>query len=123
MFMELLSITVITKEPRCILVAASDLHAWGQNTIINNQIDMGLQEVFSVCIRILASSFVCRQTNLLDNSGIVELSLQCVQNGNIHHLHLVNYYFSLSPTKPLCCGFFQDNFSGLLYVYVHSNII
>ena len=119
--MELLSITVITKEPRCILVAASDLHAWGQNTIIINH--MGLPELFSVCIRMHASLFVRRQTNLLDNSGIVELSLQCVQNGNIHHLCLVNYYFSLSPTELLCCGFFQDDFPGLLCVYVHGNII
>ena len=119
----MLSITVITKEPQCILVAASDLHAWGLNTIIINPIDMGLQELFSVCIRMHASLFVCRQTNLLDNSGIVELSLQCVQIGNIHHLRLDNYYFSLSPTALLCCGFFQDDFPGLLCVYVHSNII
>ena len=30
-----------------------------------------------------------RPTSLI--TGIVELSLQCVQNGNIHHLSLVNY--------------------------------
>ena len=104
-------------------MAVSDLQAWSQNTIIINPIDMGLQELFSVCVHMLASLFVCRQTNLLDNSGIVELSLQCVQNGNTHHLRLVNYYFSLLPTEVLCCSFFQDNFPGLLCVYVHGNII